>query len=215
MMKNALKLFVVVSMVASMAAAQQQQGDSDAASSALSGWYSGNATFYGGPQDSSVEEYDSKISTGSCGYGDIDGKTWPFYNVIGLAPSNPLLQGLAQRGCGTCVEVECVGDGCHQNAPPLEALITDECAAGCGDMQVLVLFLVWRARVFSAWVFACICMLKQNRRHRSCPNNTNPTQHKPNQRSICTCLALSSLRPPTADLSASATAASSARRSTP
>jgi hypothetical protein len=125
-----------------------------------------------------------KISTGSCGYGDIDPKVsgtrqeascslprvrlahqeractyriatpaesirpqphahpasprqlWPFFLVAGLNPANPLLQGLSQRGCGSCLEIECAGPYCHAGAPPVQVLITDECAAGCTSMQV-------------------------------------------------------------------------------
>jgi hypothetical protein len=158
-------------------------------------------------QDSSAQEYDTKISTGSCGYGDIDPKCgrralagrraraypgpnrrsdphaargvrwgprraaaalrgppparlcaacprraprratcarhapaplrrlWPFFLVAGLSPSNPMIPGLAQRGCGSCVEIECVGPSCHPGVGPVTALLTDECASRCKDNQ--------------------------------------------------------------------------------
>lgn len=42
-------------------------GDDAAMAAALTGFYSGNATFFGGPQDGGLEEYDAKIASGSCG----------------------------------------------------------------------------------------------------------------------------------------------------
>ncbi|KIY98908.1 hypothetical protein MNEG_9055 [Monoraphidium neglectum] len=121
-------MLLVVLMVAAVVAA--------AGSTPFSGWYSGAATFYGGPQDSATTEYNTKIATGSCGYGDIDPKLWPFYLVAGLSPSNPLIQSLKERGCGSCLEVECVGAPCHPGVGPVQALITDECAERCSSSQV-------------------------------------------------------------------------------
>ncbi|GBF95981.1 hypothetical protein Rsub_08104 [Raphidocelis subcapitata] len=82
---------------------------------AYTGWYNGSASFYGGPQDSTSEEYNSTLATGSCGYGQTDPKLWPFYLVAGVHPSNPILSGVRAHGCGACIELECTGAGCHVN----------------------------------------------------------------------------------------------------
>jgi hypothetical protein len=60
----------------------------------------------------------------------------PFYLVAGLSPSNPLIQSLKERGCGSCLEVECIGASCHPGVGPVQALITDECAERCSSSQV-------------------------------------------------------------------------------
>ena len=49
------------------AAADGSSSRGDAPSIALTGYYTGNATFYGGPQDGDAKEYNDKISSGSCG----------------------------------------------------------------------------------------------------------------------------------------------------
>ncbi|KAI8465741.1 MAG: RlpA-like double-psi beta-barrel-protein domain-containing protein-containing protein [Monoraphidium minutum] len=134
--KAALGALLLAVLVATAAAADDQAEGGAASAALISGWYSGAATFYGGPQDSEALEYDTKISTGSCGYGDIDPKLWPFYLVAGLSPNNPILSGLRQRGCGSCLELSCTGAGCHPGVPPVQAMITDECAQGCNDTQV-------------------------------------------------------------------------------
>jgi hypothetical protein len=66
---------VVVLLWAASAAADSSQQQQQSAR-AFSGWYSGVASFYGGPQDSPTTEYNSTISTGSCGYGELDPKLW-------------------------------------------------------------------------------------------------------------------------------------------
>lgn len=48
-------------------AADSSSSRDDAPSIALTGYYTGNATFYGGPQDGDAKEYNDKISSGSCG----------------------------------------------------------------------------------------------------------------------------------------------------
>ena len=48
-------------------AADTSSSRDDAPSIALTGYYTGNATFYGGPQDGDAKEYNDKISSGSCG----------------------------------------------------------------------------------------------------------------------------------------------------
>lgn len=62
----------------------------------------------------------------------------PFYLVAGLSPSNPLIAGLRQNACGSCLEIECTSGGCHSGVGPLQALITDQCANGCDSSQVRV-----------------------------------------------------------------------------
>ena len=47
---------------------------------------------------------------GSCGYGQMDSSTWPYFACVGISESSALF-GLPGKGCGVCVEVQCVESG--------------------------------------------------------------------------------------------------------
>lgn len=40
------------------------------------------------------------------GYGDFDPRLYPFYHVVGLHKSNPLVAGRPMAACGSCLEVQ-------------------------------------------------------------------------------------------------------------
>eukprot|EP01024_Parvocaulis_polyphysoides_P070717 TRINITY_DN8738_c0_g1_i1.p2 TRINITY_DN8738_c0_g1~~TRINITY_DN8738_c0_g1_i1.p2 ORF type:complete len:122 (-),score=22.30 TRINITY_DN8738_c0_g1_i1:7-372(-) len=75
---------------------------------ALSDWNIGVATHFQGPQDLGYDSYDPKVPAGSCGYGELDPKLYPFWGVAQLSSFSPLVAGEELAGCGACFEVECL-----------------------------------------------------------------------------------------------------------
>ena len=47
---------------------------------------------------------------GSCGYGQMDSGSWPYFACVGISEGCSLF-GLPGKGCGVCVEVQCVESG--------------------------------------------------------------------------------------------------------
>jgi len=54
---------------------------------------------------------------GSCGYGQMDSGSWPYFSCVGISESSSLF-GLPGKGCGVCVEVQCVESGPVRARPP-------------------------------------------------------------------------------------------------
>eukprot|EP00775_Hariotina_reticulata_P002237 gene2237-2549_t len=104
----------------------------------MSQWVDGTASFFGGPPDSkSGNKYKLTIDSGSCGYGEIDPRLYPFYAVAGLHPSNAIVKERPEAGCGSCLEIECRdGRNVCYHMQPLTALITDQCDASCNSTNV-------------------------------------------------------------------------------
>lgn len=46
----------------------------------------------------------------TAGYGDFDPRLYPFYHVVGLHKSNALVANRPMDACGSCLEIQCVGD---------------------------------------------------------------------------------------------------------
>eukprot|EP01023_Acetabularia_acetabulum_P061246 TRINITY_DN7395_c0_g1_i2.p1 TRINITY_DN7395_c0_g1~~TRINITY_DN7395_c0_g1_i2.p1 ORF type:complete len:463 (-),score=87.63 TRINITY_DN7395_c0_g1_i2:563-1804(-) len=105
-------------------------------SSPISDWYPGIATHFQGPQDLGDNNYDPKVPMGSCGYGELDPKLYPFWGVAQLSSFSPMVAGEKLGGCGACFEVQCMDqDRCpHKNSTTV--IITDSCTSGCVQQQV-------------------------------------------------------------------------------
>ncbi|KAF8072373.1 EXPA5 [Scenedesmus sp. PABB004] len=91
-------------------------------------WTQGSASFFGGPRTSAPPVARPAAAT-SC-YGDLDPRLYPFYDVVGLSPDNPLVRGRPQDACGSCLEIECRderGGACVGGR--VRAVVTDKCAA--------------------------------------------------------------------------------------
>lgn len=76
--------------------------------------YLAGAPFYTHPgQDANPLVASGALLEGYCGYGVFDVTAWPFYNVVGLSPNNPVVAALApiapQGACGRCLQVKCDG----------------------------------------------------------------------------------------------------------
>ncbi|WIA07996.1 hypothetical protein OEZ85_007467 [Tetradesmus obliquus] len=102
----------------------------------LGPWYQGTASFFGGPQATAADTFKVTIDSGSCGYGDLDPKLWPFYNVLGLNPNNELIKTRPQGACGSCLEIECTGPRCNKNVTTLPVVITDSCNWDCNATNI-------------------------------------------------------------------------------
>eukprot|EP01025_Chloroclados_australasicus_P026094 TRINITY_DN2592_c0_g1_i5.p1 TRINITY_DN2592_c0_g1~~TRINITY_DN2592_c0_g1_i5.p1 ORF type:complete len:424 (-),score=50.16 TRINITY_DN2592_c0_g1_i5:278-1492(-) len=103
---------------------------------AISDWYPGIATHYQGPQDLGGNLYDPKVPAGSCGYGELDPKLYPFWGVAQLSSFSPMIEGETISGCGACFEVQCLdAERCvRQNSTTV--MITDSCQSGCVQQQL-------------------------------------------------------------------------------
>lgn len=55
----------------------------------------------------SASGFNLTINSGSCGYGNIDPRLYPFYNVVGLSPNNSIVKTRPQAACGNCLEILC------------------------------------------------------------------------------------------------------------
>lgn len=107
---------------------------------AQASWTKGKATFTGLPTSADPADFNAaavpEVPNGACGYGTLTAAQYPFFMVAGVGANNPIARG-AQRGCGTCLEVKCVGETCDNNTP-VTVMVTDscdECAANQINMQ--------------------------------------------------------------------------------
>ncbi len=50
--------------------------------------------------------FNKTLPAGSCGYGEISRKQYPFWGIAGINPANPLAS-RPMKGCGSCVIVQC------------------------------------------------------------------------------------------------------------
>lgn len=82
------------------------------------------------------------LSDMACGYGKINRTLYGFYEVAGIALSNPLFKSRPQKGCGTCVALRCAEpQGCmfgkdkDGNLRELTITVVDNCGSGCKENQ--------------------------------------------------------------------------------
>lgn len=103
----------------------------------MSDWTEGTASFFGGPQEGESNVYTLEIANGSCGYGNIDNRLYPFYYVAGLHATNPLVKSRPMHACGTCVEIACVDARkiCNPGMS-ITAMITDRCVNDCSENNI-------------------------------------------------------------------------------
>lgn len=114
----------------------------------LTDWMNGIGTFYGGSPDGMDPNSPSYgTAVGSCGYGYLDRNQWPYWSVGALATSNTFYESLPIKGCGICLEIQCVdrwpfAGNCNPdpNQRSTYITVTDSCPE-CGpdhiDMQAL------------------------------------------------------------------------------
>ena len=50
--------------------------------------------------------FNKSLPAGSCGYGEITRKQYPFWSIAGINPSNALYS-RPMKGCGACIVVQC------------------------------------------------------------------------------------------------------------
>jgi hypothetical protein len=79
------------------------------------------------------------------GYGDFDPRLYPFYHVVGLHKSNPLVAGRPMAACGSCLEVQCRGTNVSsscQHRPvggqPLKTLVWETACAAYAQRMIEV-----------------------------------------------------------------------------
>ena len=48
---------------------------------------------------------------GSCGYGELQQDQWPYWQAVAIGPSNSLFTGGNLKGCGACIQAECLTVG--------------------------------------------------------------------------------------------------------
>ena len=49
------------------------------------------------------------LVAGACGYETLAQSEWPFWNVVGIGPNNPIAYKGNKKGCGYCIRAECTG----------------------------------------------------------------------------------------------------------
>eukprot|EP01024_Parvocaulis_polyphysoides_P036669 TRINITY_DN3259_c0_g1_i3.p1 TRINITY_DN3259_c0_g1~~TRINITY_DN3259_c0_g1_i3.p1 ORF type:complete len:465 (-),score=51.32 TRINITY_DN3259_c0_g1_i3:454-1695(-) len=117
----------------------------------ISEWYPGVATHFQGPQDLGDNQYDPQIPAGSCGYGELDPKLYPFWGVAQLSSFSPMVEGEIIQGCGACFEVQCVDEErCKQNNSTT-VMITDSCKSGCVQQQLNMHVFAFQHLAPSSW----------------------------------------------------------------
>ena len=65
---------------------------------------------------------------GSCGYGEMDSDSWPYFACVGISESNSLFS-LPGKGCGVCVEVQCIENG-PVRGPDVPVPLSQPCRLG-------------------------------------------------------------------------------------
>lgn len=115
-----------------------------AATTALSGWTSGKATYFGGaPDGMDPTAFSFGTIEGACGYGMLPPQYYPFFMTGALSTSNKFFTGLPVGGCGACFQVQCdAGSKCKKDASgnPASVIVTitdkcPECSADHLDLQ--------------------------------------------------------------------------------
>eukprot|EP00878_Enallax_costatus_P004536 GHUV01004777.1.p1 GENE.GHUV01004777.1~~GHUV01004777.1.p1 ORF type:complete len:243 (+),score=69.95 GHUV01004777.1:209-937(+) len=119
-----MKVVVLASLLFAITAAEME-----------STWIKGTASFTGLPHGTEAGEFNAAsvkaVPNGACGYGTLTSAQYPFFMVAGVAAKNPITQS-AQKGCGTCLEVQCVDDPksgkqlCDNNTP-VTVMVYDTC----------------------------------------------------------------------------------------
>jgi expansin (peptidoglycan-binding protein) len=128
-----LRLSLLASLLVALVVAQEQQlppAAQPAEQVEQGSWTSGIATFTGVPAGTLNSDFDTTsvkaVPNGACGYGTLTAAQYPMFLLAGVGASNPLTQG-PQKGCGTCLEVQCNSTNLCDNNNPVTVMVYDSC----------------------------------------------------------------------------------------
>jgi len=106
----AIRAALVLLVAAGLAVASQAQT-----------WTPGVATFSG------EDDKATTVPNGACGYGALTAAEHPGLNLAGVSLSKSIFSKYALKGCGVCLEIKCVDEGCNDPKAVTTIQVVDDC----------------------------------------------------------------------------------------